>query len=198
MSDNLRSPFILKETSRGTDSWRIEDEMFSRRKIFLTTEVNADSSNELLKQLMYLSQEKPNEEITLYINSPGGEVVSGLAVYDCIRMIQAPVKTVCTGTAASMSAILFLAGETREMLPHTKIMIHDPSFGKVETQGEKPLEMQKRLEDILKVRKILGEIIAERTGQSLRKVYGKTKGDAYFTAEEAIKFGIATKITERL
>lgn len=192
-----REPYILKETVRGIQSIAIEDELMGSRQIFLTEEVNANTSNSLLKQLMYLEQSAPGEEITLYINSPGGEVVSGLAVYDYIRLMQSPLRTVCTGTAASMGSILFLAGAKREMLSHTKIMIHDPSCS-ASIAGVKPLEVQKKVDALMMTRKILCEIIAERTGRSLKEIYKKTKDDTYFTAEEAIEFGIATEIINHL
>ena len=108
---------ILKETVRGFDCIRLEDEFLSGREIFFTEEVNETSSNELIKQLIYLERQDSEGEITIYINSPGGEVISGLAVYDIISMMKAPVKTVCIGTAASMGAILFLSGKKRQMLP---------------------------------------------------------------------------------
>lgn len=192
-----REPYILKETVRGIQSIAIEDELMGSRQIFLTEEVNANTSNSLLKQLMYLEQSAPGEEITLYINSPGGEVVSGLAVYDYIGLMQSPLRTVCTGTAASMGSILFLAGAKREMLPHTKIMIHDPSCS-ASIAGVKPLEVQKKVDALMMTRKILCEIIAERTGRSLKEIYKKTKDDTFFTAEEAIEFGIATEIINHL
>ena len=192
-----REPYILKETVRGIQSVAIEDELLGSRQIFLTEEVNTSSCASLLKQLLYLEQSAPGEEITLYINSPGGEVTSGLAVYDFIKLMQSPVRTVCTGTAASMGSILFLAGEKREMLLHTKIMIHDPSCS-ASIAGVKPLEVQKKVDALMETRKILCEIIAERTGRSIKEVYKKTKEDTYFTAEEAVKFGIATDMADHL
>ena len=122
-------PNILKETARGIDIILLDDELFSNREIFFTDAVNITSATLLLKQLMYLDRTDTGKEITLYINSLGGDVISGLAVYDFIRLMKSPVKTVCTGTAASMGAILFLAGTTRQMLPHTRLLIHDPSYG---------------------------------------------------------------------
>ena len=122
-------PNILKETARGIDIILLDDELFSNREIFFTDAVNITSATLLLKQLMYLDRTDTGKEITLYINSLGGDVISGLAVYDFIRLMKSPVKTVCTGTAASMGANLFLAGTTRQMLPHTRLLIHDPSYG---------------------------------------------------------------------
>ena len=185
---------ILKETVRGTDCIKIEDELLSRREIFLTEEVNPETSNELIKQLMYLERQDSGKEITLYINSPGGEVISGLAVYDLISLMKSPVRTVCTGTAASMGAILFLAGEKREMLPHTRLMIHDPSFSGSSIGGKKSHELRHELEKLDEVREALAKIIAEKTGRPLEEIYDVTSDDTFYSAEEAIAFGLATGI----
>ncbi len=185
---------ILKETVRGTDCIKIEDELLSRREIFLTKEVNPETSNELIKQLMYLERQDSGKEITLYINSPGGEVISGLAVYDLISLMKSPVRTVCTGTAASMGAILFLAGKKREMLPHTRLMIHDPSFGGGSIGGKKSHELRHELEKLDEVREALAKIIAEKTGRPLEEIYDVTSDDTFYSAEEAITFGLATGI----
>lgn len=190
-------PNILEETSRGIQAIGIEDSLLKTREIFLTTEINSDSSADLLKQLIYLERVDEEKPITLYISSPGGEVTSGLAVYDYIRMMKSKVITVCIGTAASMGAILFLAGDERKMLPHTKIMIHDPSYGNASMGGMKPLEIRDRLDGLMQSRKILAEIIAERSGMNLKKVYEKTRRDSFLNAKEAIKIGIATEILER-
>lgn len=143
---------------------------------------------------MYLERQDNSKEVTIYINSPGGEVISGLAVYDYISMMKAPVRTVCTGTAASMGAILFLAGERREMLPHTRLMIHDPSYSHNDIGGRKPHEIQHELDKLNETRAALAKIIAEKTGKSLDEIYEVTASDTYYSAEEAIEFGLATGI----
>ena len=185
---------IIKETVRGFDVVTIEDELLSGREIFLVDEVNAHTSDELMKQLMYLERQDSDSEITLYINSPGGEVISGLAVYDYISMMKAPVRTVCIGTAASMGAILFLAGKKRQMLPHTRLMIHDPSYSHNDIGGRKPHEIQHELDKLNETRQALAEIIAEKTGRPLEEIYSVTANDTYYSAEEAIDFGLATGI----
>ena len=185
---------ILKETVRGIQTVSIEDELLSNREIFLTEQVDAATSNELLKQLMYLERQDCQKEITIYINSPGGEVISGLAVYDYISMMKAPVKTVCTGTAASMGAILFLAGKTRLMLPHTRLMIHDPSYSHNDIGGRKPHEIQQELDKLNETREALARIIAEKTGKSIEEIYEVTVSDSFYSAKEAIDFGLATGI----
>lgn len=194
METMIKIPNVLKETVRGLEVVSIDDDMMRRREIFLTSGVDAASSAILIKQLMYLERESPGEPITLYISSPGGEVVSGLAVYDYIRIMESPVNTVCIGTAASMGAILFLAGEERKMMPHTKVMIHDPSYANYGGTGEKPLEIKQKLDSLMNVRKILAEIISERTGMSMRQVYSKTKTDTYLSAKEALRLNVATEI----
>ena len=193
----IELPNILEETSRGTQAIRIEDDLLRNRDIFLTTEIDSKSSSDILKQLIYLDKTDTDKPITLYISSPGGEVTAGLAVFDFIRMMKSKVNTVCIGTAASMGAIIFLAGEERKMLPHTKIMIHDPSYGNASMGGMKPLEIKDRLESLMKSRKLLAEIIAERTGMPLKRVCSKTRRDSFLDANEALKLGIATKIIKR-
>lgn len=185
---------VIRESARGIDVIPIEDEMLNSRKIFLVGSVDETSMNELMKKLMYLENKNNKEEIILYINSPGGMVTSGLAVFDYIGIMKSPLKTVCIGDAASMGAILFLAGQKREMLEHTRILIHDPSYGHFDMGGKKPHELQMEVDNLGKVRDTLGKIISERTGKPLKEVYKITANDRYFDAEEAIKFGLATAI----
>lgn len=185
---------ILFESVRGIQPIAIEDELLRKREIFFVEEVTAKTANELIKQLMYLENEDAGQEITLYINSPGGEVKSGLAVYDYITLMKAPVRTVCIGTAASMGAILFLAGEKRQMLPHSEIMIHDPSYSRAEMGGRKPHEIQHKLDSLNETKEMLAKIIADRTGKSLEEIYEVTAEDSYYKAKAAIEFGLATEI----
>ena len=185
---------VIKESVRGTELIPVEDMLFCQNKIFLVEEVNVETTNRLMKQLMYLENSGSTDEITLYINSPGGDVVSGLALYDYIKIMQRTVNTVCTGTAASMGAILFLAGEKRSMLPHTRLMIHDPSFGNGDFSGQKPHEIQRHLDKLNESRSTLAQIISEKTGKTLEEIYTVTADDTYYNAEEAIAFGLATDI----
>lgn len=138
---------ILKSSVRGTDLIPIEDMLLEESELFLVGEINSDTASKLIQKLMYLDQ-NDLEEITLYINSPGGEVISGLAVYDYIKIMKSPVRTVTIGDAASMGAIIFLAGEKREMLPHTRILIHDPSYGHLDVSGKKPHEIQRGVDSL--------------------------------------------------
>lgn len=189
---------IIKESSRGFDCVPIEDELFLKRKIFLTKPVDASTMDSLIKQLLYLNGEDPEKEITIYINSPGGEVQSGLAAYDLLKLMKSPIRTVCIGEAASMGAILFLAGDKRVVLPHSTIMIHDPAPGGGDLKGMKPDEMEEKLSGLKKTRDRLCGIIAETTGKTVKQIMKKTCRDCFFTAEEALEFGLATELAERI
>ena len=190
-------PAIIKESSRGIDRIEIEDELFMKGKIFLTGAVDHASMDSLIKQLLYLNETDPDQEITIYINSPGGEVSSGLAAYDLMNLIDNPITTFCIGEAASMAAILFLAGEKRIMLPDSTLMIHDPAPGGGSLQGMKPNEMEERLDELKKTRDRLCSIIAEITGKSIQEILAKTCKDSYFSAKEAYEFNLANVIAER-
>lgn len=182
---------IYKISNTGISLCPIDDEMLDKRRIFIIGAVNSDSMNKLLKKLMYLDMKEPGKEITLYINSPGGECLSGLAVLDYIRTMRSPIRTVCIGTAASMGAILFLTGQKREMMAHTQLMIHDPSFGGG-LGGMKPHEIEEQLCFLKDMQSSLVEIIASVTGKSVAEVEEVTKSDTFFTLEEALDFGLAT------
>ena len=184
---------VLKASVRGTDLIPLENMLLEESEVFLVDEITPKSANNLIQKLMYLDS-KDLGEITIYINSPGGEVISGLAVYDYIKIMKSPVRTITIGDAASMGAIIFLAGEKREMLPHTRILIHDPSYGHLDVSGKKPHEIQRGVDSLNKVRETLAEIIAEKTGKDINEIYKITAEDNYFTAEEAIDFGLATGI----
>lgn len=188
---------ILRPTSRGIEKIGLEDQLFSERKIFFTEEVNPDTAAILIRLLLYLEQTGPKEEISLFLNSPGGEVTSGLAVYDVLRGLKCPVRTVCVGIAASMASILFLAGSEREMLPHSKIMIHDPLINGL-SGAQRALQLEKEAEKLMKMRETLAGIIADRTGHTPEEICEKTREDCYMDAAEALQYGIATKITEHI
>lgn len=189
---------IVKESSRGYELVPVESELLTKREVFMCGEVSAESCNDIIKQLLVLEREDNTKEIKLYINSPGGEVTSGLALYDTIRLLKSPIKTICVGSAASMGAVLFLAADDRKMLRHSKIMIHDPSYGRMDVGGMKPHEIESEINDLKKCREVLAKIIAERTGKPLRTVLKVTAKDSFFDAKEAIEFGLATGIVESL
>ncbi len=185
---------ITKETYKGVETMDLNDEMFRRRVLFFTGEVNSNSAIELISQLLILESDAPGKTITICINSPGGGVDAGLAVCDTIRGLSSPVNTVCMGIAASMGAVIFLQGEQRIMLPHSRFMIHDPSYGGGDLAGRKPLSLQEDFNNLMACRQELAELISERTGQKIDDVFAKTKDDCYMTAKEAKDFGAATKI----
>lgn len=186
-------PRIIKETSTGLYFHSIRDEMFTRREIELTGEVNSESVNSLISQIRYLAREAPGEEISVYINSPGGQVSSGLALYDVMKAVKCPIRTVCVGTAASMAAVLFAAGDRREILTHGRVMIHDPL---VPCVGGSALGLKAISDDLLRTREIIGEILARHTGRTLEEIYEKTAADSYFYAAEAVEFGLADRIID--
>lgn len=186
---------VIKETVRGIDLVPLNDEFFSSRELFLTSMIDQQSSFELIKSLMYLDRQDASE-ITLYINTPGGEVMSGLALFDQISMMRSPVRTVCIGTAASMGAIIFLAGQKRQMYPHAQLMIHDPSYDRNDISGLKPHEVRQELDKLNEVRKTAAEIISEKTGKPIKEVYKLTANDTFFTAQEAVDSGFADEIVK--
>ena len=189
----MESLNVVKETFESSYVLSLNDILFSERKIFLTESITADVTSELIKQFLYLDEVNHEKEIKFYINSPGGEVTSGLCLYDVIRKCKAPVTTICTGTAASMGAILFMAGEKRIMFQDARVMIHDPSmcFG---MQNAKVGYVQDVLDDLMKLKKRLAGILAERSGRKIEEIYKKTCVDTFFSAKEALKFGLATEI----
>ena len=199
MANIKNDPYVILESARGFEALCLRDKLLcDSREIFLLDEVDAQSCGSLITQLMYLNRSEPDREITLYINSPGGLVTDGLAVYDVIRLLDAPVRTVCVGTCASMGAILFLAGQRREIMEHGRIMVHDPAFGgNHDIGGKKPHQIQSELDDLNRCREALARIISERTGKPLSEVYEITANDTYFSAQEAVAFGLATRILKK-
>lgn len=196
MLNEFNTPNIIRETSQGFSSYRIVDDMLSHREIQCMGEINSETVYSLIMQLQYLQREDPNAEITMYINSPGGEVTSGLALYDVMQAVSAPIRTVCVGLAASMASVLFSGGQKREMLPHAAIMIHDPLIlGGV---GGSALKLQAISEDLMRTRTLIAEILAKNTGHSVEEIYEKTARDTYFYGEEAVEYGLADNIIYRI
>ena len=196
MSLNMYStPRILRETSGGISVFNIEDEMLEDREIELVGEIDADKVNSLIRQLRHLQKEDENGEITMFVNSPGGEVSSGLALYDVMQAVSCPIRTVCLGMAASMGALLFMAGNQRDMLPHSRVMIHDPLSYNI---GGSALSVKARADDLMRIRDITAEVIVRHTGKSMEEVLEVTSKDTYFEAQEAIAFGLADRIVEKI
>jgi ATP-dependent clp protease, proteolytic subunit clpP len=185
-------PTVIENTSRGERAYDIYSRLLKERIIFLTDEVNDVTSSLVVAQLLFLEAEDPSKDINLYINSPGGSVVSGLAIYDTMQCIKCDVSTICMGMAASMGAFL-LAGGTkgkRYALPNSEIMIHQPSGG---ARGQ-ATEIQIAAEQILKSKKKLNEMLAANTGQPLEIIERDTERDYYMSAEEAMAYGIVDKV----
>ncbi len=181
-------PYVIEQTSRGERSYDIYSRLLKDRIIFLGEEVNDVSASIVVAQLLFLEAEDPGKDIQLYINSPGGSVTAGMAIYDTMKYIKCDVSTICLGMAASMGAFL-LAGGTkgkRYALPHATIMIHQPSGG---AQGQ-ATEIQIVAEHIAQTKKTLNEILAENTGQPYEVVERDTDRDHYMTAEEAKAYGL--------
>lgn len=192
---NTYLPAIIKETSNGYFSVSLVDELMANREIYCLGEINSDSASNLILQLKYLERQDETSEITMYISSPGGEVSSGLAIYDTMQTIRCPIRTVCVGTAASFGAVLFAAGDKREMLPHSRLMIHDPLVGGSGFSGS-ATAISEKVEDLMKTRETLGKILSCHTNKTLEEIYEKTVKDTWFTAEEAIAFGLADAVVK--
>ena len=185
-------PYVIEQTSRGERSYDIYSRLLKERIIFLGEEVTDVSANLIVSQLLFLESEDPGKDISLYINSPGGSVTAGMAIYDTMQYIKCVVSTICMGMAASMGAFL-LAGGTkgkRIALPNSTIMIHQPSGG---AQGQ-ATEIKIVAEQILKTRQKLNEILAANTGKPLEVNARDTERDKYMTAEEAMEYGIVDRV----
>ena len=185
-------PYVLEQTSRGERTYDIYSRLLKDRIIFLGEEVNDVSASVIVAQLLFLEAEDPSKDIQLYINSPGGSVTAGMAIYDTMKYIKCDVSTICLGMAASMGAFL-LAGGTkgkRFALPHSTIMIHQPSGG---AQGQ-ATEILIHAEHIKKTRALLNGILAERTGKPLEEIERDTERDNFMSAEEAARYGLIDKV----
>ena len=185
-------PYVIEQTSRGERSYDIYSRLLKERIIFLGEEVNDTSASIIVAQLLFLEAEDPSKDIHLYINSPGGSVSAGFAIYDTMKYIKCDVSTICIGMAASMGAFL-LAGGTkgkRFALPNSEIMIHQPSGG---ARGQ-ATEIKIVAENILKTKKKLNEILAANTGRSIEEIERDTERDYYMSAEEAREYGLIDQI----
>ena len=189
-------PAIIRETSEGTARIPIADMMFQRREVWLTGEITSEVADAVISQILHLDAEDPDAEITMYIDSPGGSVTAGLSIYDVMQAVSADIHTVCVGTAASMAAVLFAAGDRREILRHGEVMIHDPLVsGGISGSA---LTVQDKSNRLMAKRKVLSGILAEHTGKSVKQIYKVTAKDTYFGAEEAVAFGLADSIVEKM
>ena len=188
-------PYVIEQTGRGERSYDIYSRLLKDRIIFLGEEVTDDSANLIVAQLLFLESEDPSKDIHLYINSPGGSVTAGMAIYDTMQYIKCDVSTICVGLAASMGAFL-LAGGTkgkRMALPNAEIMIHQPSGG---AQGQ-ATEIQIVADQIIRIKKRMNQILSENTGQPLEKIAQDTERDFYMTAEEALNYGLIDAVVTK-
>ena len=185
-------PYVVEQTSRGERSYDIFSRLLNDRIVMLNDEVNDTTAGLIVAQLLYLEAQDPDKDIQFYINSPGGSVTAGMAIYDTMQYIKCDVSTICVGMAASMGAFLLSAGTKgkRIALPNSEIMIHQPSAG---TKG-KVSDMEIDLEHVLRLKRHLNEMLAENTGRSIDEVSRDTDRDHWMTAEEACEYGIIDKV----
>ena len=185
-------PYVIEQTSRGERNYDIYSRLLKDRIIFLGEEVNETTASLVVAQLLFLESEDPNKDIHLYINSPGGMVTAGLAIYDTMQYIKCDVSTICIGLAASMGAFLLSGGAKgkRYALPNAEIMIHQPSGG---AQGQ-ATEIQIAAENILKTKKRLNEILAANTGKPYETIAADTERDNYMSAQEAAEYGLIDSV----
>jgi ATP-dependent Clp protease protease subunit len=185
-------PTVVEQTHRGERGWDIFSRLLKDRIIFLGTPINDQVANTIIAQLLYLESEDQEKEISLYLNSPGGVITSGLAIYDTMQYIRAPVSTICLGQAASMGAFLLSSGNKgrRFALPNARIMVHQPLGG---AQGQAS-DIQIQAQEIQRLKDKLNGILADQTGQDLEKIAQDTDRDRYMTAEEAKEYGLIDEV----
>jgi ATP-dependent Clp protease, protease subunit len=192
---NYLVPMVVEQTNRGERAYDIYSRLLKERIIFITGPVEDGMASVVVAQLLFLEADNPKKEISMYINSPGGVVTSGLAMYDTMQFIRPPVSTLCTGQAASMGSLLLAAGhkDLRFALPNARIMVHQPSGG---FQGQ-ATDIMIHAQEILNIRKRLNEIYVRHTGQPLKKIEEALERDQFFTAEGAQEFGLVDKVIEK-
>ena len=188
-------PMVVEQTSRGERAYDIYSRLLKERVVFCVGPIDDYMANVIVAQLLFLESENPDKDINLYINSPGGIVTSGLAIYDTMQYIRPDVATICIGQAASMGSLLLCAGETgmRFALPNARIMVHQPSGG---FQGQAS-DIQRHAEDILRIKKRLNEIYVRHTGQSYERIEQTLDRDHFMSAEEAKAFGIVDHVQDK-
>jgi len=192
---NYLIPTVIEQTHRGERGWDIFSRLLKDRIIFLGTEIDDGVANVVIAQLLHLQSESQDSPIHLYINSPGGVVTSGMAIYDTMQFVRPPVSTLCVGQAASMGSLLLAAGakDQRFALPNARIMVHQPSGG---FQGQ-ATDIMLHAQEILNLKKRLNEIYVKHTGQSLKKIEDALERDYFLTAEAARDFGLVDKVIDK-
>jgi len=185
-------PMVVEQTGRGERAYDIYSRLLKDRIVFLGHEVNDDVANLVTAQLLFLESEDPDKEISLYINSPGGVITAGMAIYDTMQFIKPPISTLCLGQAASMAAVLLCAGQKgrRYALPHSRIVIHQPLGG---AQGQ-AADLDIQMREILRVREEMNNIIAKHSGQNLRKIEKDTDRDNIMSPVQAVEYGLIDEV----
>lgn len=188
-------PMVVEDSGRGERAYDIYSRLLKDRIIFLGGEIEDHMANLIIAQLLFLESEDPDRDIHLYVNSPGGVVTAGMAIYDTMQYLKAPVSTICIGQAASMGALILTAGEPgkRFALPHARVMIHQPLGG---FQGQ-ATDIGIHAKEILRMRETLNKILAKHTGQDLNKIAADTERDFFMDSESACSYGIIDSIVER-
>lgn len=185
-------PYVIEQTGRGERSYDIFSRLLRDRIVLLGTPINDDVSNLIVAQLLFLESEDPEKDIYMYVNSPGGQVTSGMAIYDTMQFVRPDVSTICIGQAASMGAVLLAAGAKgkRFCLPHARVMIHQPLGG---AQGQ-AAEIEIQAREILRVREELNNILVKHTGQSMKRIEKDTDRDMFMTSKQALEYGIVDEV----
>ena len=191
-------PMVVEQTSRGERSYDIYSRLLKDRIIFLGGAIDDDVSNLIVAQLLFLEAEDPEKDINLYINSPGGSITAGMAIYDTMQYIRSDVRTICIGMAASMGAFLLTAGAKgkRVALPNSEILIHQPLIGGHGLSGQ-ATEIEIHTRHLLRTKAKMNKILAEKTGQPIEKIEQDTERDYYMTAEEAKEYGLVDQVLEK-
>ncbi len=185
-------PFVIEQTGRGERSYDIYSRLLKDRIVFLGDAIDEAVANSVVAQLLFLESEDPDKDVNIYINSPGGIVTAGMAIYDTMQYVKCPISTICIGQAASMAAILLAGGAKgkRVALPNSRVMIHQPLGG---MQGQ-AVDMEIHAREILGMRDRLNDILVSHTGQSKKKIKADTDRDFFMSAEEAVEYGIIDKV----
>lgn len=196
MFQNTLIPYVVEQTARGERSYDIYSRLLKNRIIFIGDAIDDHIANLVIAQLLFLEQEDPDKDIDVYINSPGGSVTSGLAMYDCMQLVKPDVSCICMGMAASAAAVLLAGGAKgkRYALPYSRIMIHQPWIGQI---GGQATDIDIHARQILKTRSLLNQILANHTGQPLEKVERDTERDYYMSAAEAVEYGLIDQVITR-
>ncbi len=198
MEKNSLVPYVIEQTSRGERSYDIFSRLLKDRIIFLSEDVNHVTASLVIAQMLFLESEDPDKEISFYINSPGGSITDGMAIFDTMNYIKCPVSTICVGMAASMGAFLLAAGEKgkRFATPNAEILIHQPLIAGGGLSGQ-TTEIKIHADHMVRTREKLNKLLSERTGQSLETIERDTERDNYMTAEEALKYGLIDGIMDK-